>query len=245
MENATRLDPQQIAALCSKRPVRVVEGGMLMTGPVRLSFPSLDKKRPAVRGGVEKYSASLLFPHKNIGPLMSALQAKVRECYPNVTDPNVMLDPRNKNHPVKDQGLKISTADGGFDEIKKTTAGYVTGLPFISPKSGNAIPCYRAVAGRWVQVLPEAIEKLLYGGCWVDAKVTMFKSSTAANPGIALGLQGVWLLADDTPFGGGGGASAEDGGSASDAVSIADPNSNNIVTPTPTAAAVGANYFDE
>ena len=238
MEKETsRLAPQQIAALCAKRPVRIAEGGMVMTGPVRLTFPSLAKKaKPLTPGGAEKYQAALLFPHGNIGPLMQALRAKVKEHYPKVSDPGVLLDPKNKNSPVKDQGLKVSTADGGLEPVRKTTLGYKTGLPYVNAKSGNAIPCYRAVAGQWVQILPEELEKVMYGGCWVEAKLTMFPSSTSANPGVALGLQGLWLLADDNSFGGGGGASAGEGGDASDVVSIEDPNSNIV----PAAAARGA-----
>lgn len=220
----SRLSDAQIASLLQRRPVRVVEGGAIMTGPVRLSFPSLDKKT-GIAGGVQKYNATGLFTHKNIGPLHQALVAAVRQNYPNVTDPSVMLDPFNKNHPLKDQALKVSTNDGGRDPIRKSLAGYTVGLPYINPKSGNAVPCFQAVAGQWKSVMPEEIKDVFYAGCWVEMKLTIFKSTASANPGVALGLQGVWKLADDETFGGGGGgASADEGGSADDAVSIEDPN---------------------
>lgn len=228
----TRLTQAQIDDMCAKRPVRAAEGGCIMTGPVRLSFPTLTpeakakaKSKSVLANPPDKYSAALLFPHKNIGPLMEALRAAVRQHYPTITDPMVLLNPLDKNAPVKDQGVKVNVSEGGREAVKKSTAGYTVGLPYINPKSGNLIPCFRAEAGRWVNILPGELETIMYGGCWVDAKLVMFKSTTSANPGVALGLQGLWKLADDNSFGGGGGAVATEGGSAGDVIGIEDPNS--------------------
>ncbi len=218
------LSPEQIANMCAKRPVRVVEGGAIMTGPVRLSFPSLHKKS-GIAGGTPKYNAIGLFPHKNIGPLMQALTALIRQSYPTITDPSLLLNPLDKNHPVKDQALRVSTAEGGKNTMGKTTAGFVPGLPFINPKSGQAVPCYHVVGGQWKSIMPEEIEAVLPAGCWVDMKIGMGKSTAAANPGASLYLNGVWKLADDERLGGGGtSASAEEGGDTSDIVAIEDPN---------------------
>lgn len=218
------LSPEQIASLCAKRPVRAVEGG-IMTGPVRLSFPSLHVKS-AIAGGTPKYNAIGIFPHTNIGPLYQALVAAVRQHYPTVSDPSVMLDKYNKNHPIKDGALRINTADGGREPVKKTTVGFTLGLPYINPKSGQAVPCYQSIGGQWKSVVvPSEIEALFYAGAWVDMKLGWGKSTASANPGVSLYLNGVWKLADDEKLGGGGpSASAEDGGAADDALSIEDPN---------------------
>lgn len=234
----SKLSEQQLTALCAKRPVRVVEGGAVMTGPVRLSFPSLAQKAKPVPGmaGVPKYQAALLFPHNNIKPMIDALRAKIKEYYSTVTDPGVMLDKYNKAGPVRDQALKVSMADGGRDATRATTTGYTAGLPFVNPKSGNAVPCYHVVRGVWVPALPEEIERIFYAGCWVDAKLVIIKSSTAASPGVSFGLQGVWKLADDNGFGGSG-AAATEGGSAEDAFAAEDPNT--IMQPNDVPASDG------
>lgn len=218
------MSKEQIENLCRKRPVRMVEGGAVMTGPVRLSFPSLHKKS-GIQGGVQKYNALGLFPHTNVGPLHAALVALVKQSYPNITDPSVLLNPKDKNHPLKDQGLRVSVNDGGYNAVGKTSSGFVVGLPFINPKSGQAVPCYQVVGGAWKSVMPEEIESVFYPGCWVDMKIGMGKSTASANPGVSLYLNGVWKLADDEKLSSGGASAAPDeGGSTEDAVAIEDPN---------------------
>ncbi len=234
----TGLAPELFERLVASNPPRVGEGGVIYTGAVRLSWPSLAK--PTVMKGMEgkaepKYSVSGLWPHKNIGPIMEVLRAAVRQHYPNVTDPSVLLNPRDKNHPIKDQGLKVSTADGGFDPVGKSTGGYVPGLPFFTAKSKLQVPCIRRVGGRDVVTLPEELEREFYAGCWISAKLLVLKSGSSGNPGVFFGLQGLFKLADDTRFGGGGGnsATAED---FSGAVVVEDPNANQIMQSTQAAA---------
>jgi hypothetical protein len=218
----SRLTEQQLTALCAKRPVRMAEGGDVMVGPVRLSFVSLHEKSSSGEQSTPKYQTALLFPHKNISVLMQALTAKVKEWYPHVTDPSLMLDRFNKAHAVRDGALKVSTAEGGRNPQGKTTAGYAVGFPWINPKSGNAVPCYHVVRGVWVPALQNEIKDMFYAGCWVDAKVAIVKNN-AKSPGVSLGIQGVWKLADDNTFGGTGAAAVE-GGSAEDAFAAEDPN---------------------
>lgn len=233
----TGLAPELFQRLVTGNPPRVGEGGVVYTGAVRLSWPSLAKptagKNPKP-GDVPKYQAAGLWPHKNIGPIMEALRAAVRLHYPNVTDPSLFLNPRDKNHPIKDQGLKVAMADGGFDAINKSSNGYVTGLPFFNAKSTQQIPCYHRVGGRNVLALPEELEKLFYGGCWVDAKLLILKSTNSGNPGVFFGLQGLFKLADDTRLGGGGNSATAD--DFAGAVAIEDPNHNQIIQSTQAAA---------
>ena len=231
----TGLAPELFERLVTGNPPRVGEGNIVYTGAVRLSGPSLAKPaKPQKPGDTPKYQAAGLWPHKNIGVIMDALRAAVRQHYPNVTDPSLFLNPRDKNHPIKDQGLKVSAADGGYDPINKTTGGYVPGLPFFNAKSTQQVPCIRRVGGRDIITLPEELEKEFYAGCWVNVKLAILKSTNAGNPGVFFGLQGMFKLADDTRFGGGGNsATAED---FAGAVAIEDPNANQIMQSTQAAA---------
>jgi len=186
----TRLTLEQINFLLRSKPMRVAEGGGVLSGAVRLSYPSLAKRAKNLRdpNAEGKYQAAGLFPTTNIGPLAELCKSTARAAYPSVTDPSMFMDKYSKNSPIKDQ-----------------------------------VPCFKAVAGRWVPILPEELEKEMYGGAWVEAKLVCFKSTTSANPGVALGLQGLWKLADDNFLGGGGGASADEGGEAV-ALGVEDPN---------------------
>lgn len=222
----SRLTEPQIAGLMAKRPIRVTEDGGIMTGPVRLSFASLAAPSKAVGvGGKEKYQSALLFPHTNLDVLEQFLVAKLKTYYPTVADPvSVFLKPLDKNSAVKNQGLKINAKDGGYEPVKPTVGGYTKGFMFINPKSMRQPTLFHVVRGQWVAVLPEEITKVMYSGCWVEAKLVAIQSTVSANPGASLGLQGLWKLADDTSFGGGTGASAAEGGDVGDAFAAEDPN---------------------
>lgn len=230
----TQLDPRMATDLsldqlnrliASNPPTMSPDGEHFFTGAVRLSFASLDKatvgKQPRP-GQKPKYQATGLFPHRNVGAIHAALTAKVRQFYPHVTDPNVLLDPMNKNHPLRDQGLKVSTKDGGFDGLGKTYQGWIPGLPWVAAKSEQPPKVYHVVLGQVTEiVIPDDRAKLVPSGSWVSMKLRILKSTDAGNPGLFLGLQGLTKLASDRAFGGGGGASADD---FAGAVAIEDPN---------------------
>lgn len=186
-------------------PPRVGEGGLLYSGAVRLSWPCLDKPRanPKRPDAKPKYELTGLFPHRNIGVFMGAIEAEVRRLYPNVRDPKAMMDVKAKGSAVKDQGMKVSTEDGGYNAIGATMDGYVPGLMFFIARSGLRVPMFHVVGGRRVSVLPEEVVDVMYAGCWVDVELKMLKSGDAGNPGIFLGLQQVSKIVDDRRFGGG------------------------------------------
>lgn len=226
----TNIAPELLQKLHDGNRPRVdASGVVIFTGAVRASWPNLSKPGKALNPGQKpKFQISGLFLHKNISPIMDAILAAVRLHYPTLPDPRVFLDPGNKNSPVKDQGLKVNVADGGREQIKASTAGYIPGLPFVSGKSDPDRPptCMRMLGGRPTLIPQDEADKVIYPGCWVDIKFRIFKSTSAQNPGVFLGLQGVMKLADDTAFGGGGGgASAED---FAGATAIEDPNVNEI-----------------
>jgi len=215
----------EIMSLMAKRPIRMTDDGCIMTGPVRLSFAALDKPaKPVEVGGKEKYQASLLFPHMNLTVLKDALLAKLKLDYPGLPDYSSFVNALSKNSPVKDQGMKINVKDGGYEPVKATVTGYTKGFMYVNPKSMRQPTLFHVVRGGWVAVLPEEITKVMYSGCWVEAKIALIKSTANANPGEATGLQGLWKLADDNSFGGGSGATAAEGGDVGDAFAAEDPN---------------------
>lgn len=218
-------------------PPRVGEGGLVYSGAVRLSWPSLTK--PTVMKGMEgkatpKYQASGLFTHRNLQVLTEAVRAAIRLHYPNVTDPSALMNPRDKNAPLKDQGQKVSVNEGGFEAIKGTTAGYVPGFLFLTAKSTQRVHYYHIVQARRVAVLPEEVEAVLYAGCWVDLELTLIKSTSTGNPGVFFGLQGVSKIVDDRKFGGGGNGSGNPEAFGS-VVEIENPHAIGIVQSSPVA----------
>jgi hypothetical protein len=236
----TGLTPETFKRLIDLNPPRQGEGGMVFSGAVRLSWPYLAAPQAPKAGnkGKPKYSGSFLLYHKNLGVLADAVKAAIKQHYPNVSDPKVFMDPKNKNAPFKDQGLKVSTAEGGLDPIGRTTAGYVPGCYFMTAKSVQPVPCFARRDGRTQVILPAEIESVFYPGAWVDVKLTLIKSTDNGNPGVFFGLQSVMKLADDTRFGGGSSGRAEDFDSATP---IEDPNA--IVGSTGTVAE--ADWDDE
>lgn len=238
----TRLSAAQLVDMFARYPATVLPNGHIRMCPVRLSWPSLgkpshfqnDPKTPA------KYQMTGLIMHKDLGVVVEQLRNKTREFYPSQPDPNVFINKtRDKNNALKDQGLKVSTADGGFDQIGKTTAGYVPGLFYFTAKNDKAVPCFHFLHGQRVQVAaPEEIEREFYAGCWVMPTLSIFKSGSAANPGPVFGLQGVLKIADDKPFSGAASVTADtyaDVQGFVDPNMVSDPNAG-ILQPSPAAA---------
>lgn len=227
----SRLSDAAFRRLIEGNPPRIAEDGTLRTGAVRLAFAHLGTKTKVNAADADdkaRYSVAGLFPHKNMKVVRDLLTAKVREYYPTVRDPSEMLNPKNKAGVIRDQGLRVSTADGGLDPIGRSYTGFVPGFMFVAPKSTRLNLYYHYVAGAVVPVPESEIDRVLYSGCWADLRLTVFKSPSASNPGPVFGLQSALKLADDTVFGGAAEATAEsftgavpledyDGGSRADA----------------------------
>jgi hypothetical protein len=216
----TSLTPENFTLLHQKNPPVMAEGGAIMTGAVRLNWPSLSKPaKPQNPAQKAKYQASGLFYHQNIGLVQKWLEAAVRQHYPSLPDPSIFLDPKNLNHPLKDQGLKVMPQDGGFRAMKGdpkkgvTEIAHVPGYRMLTAKSNREVNGFRfdRAQGRVVTVLPHEQDDVFYPGCWVSMKLIPIKSTAAGNPGVSLGLQGIMFLAADTRLGSSGGPGSSEG----------------------------------
>ena len=229
---ATSLTPENFTLLHQKNPPAMAEGGALMTGAVRLNWPSLSKPaKPQNPAQKAKYQASGLFYHQNIGLIQKWLEAAVRQHYPSLPDPSIFLDPKNLNHPLKDQGLKVMPQDGGFRAMKGdpkkdvTEVAHVPGYRMLTAKSNREVNGFRfdRAQGKVVSVLSHEQDDVFFPGCWVSMKLIPIKSTAAGNPGVSLGLQGIMFLAADTRLGGSGGPGSSEGDWTGAGV-IDDPN---------------------
>ena len=216
----TSLTPENFTLLHQKNPPAMAEGGAIMTGAVRLNWPSLSKPaKPQNPAQKAKYQASGLFYHQNIGLIQKWLEAAVRQHYPSLPDPSIFLDPKNLNHPLKDQGLKVMPQDGGFRAMKGdpkkdvTEIAHVPGYRMLTAKSNREVNGFRfdRAQGKVVSVLPHEQDDVFFPGCWVSMKLIPIKSTAAGNPGVSLGLQGIMFLAADTRLGGSGGPGSSEG----------------------------------
>ena len=209
----TRLTEEQLAYLVEKNPPRVLADGQFTTGAVRLSMVHLDKPHgmPNDPEDKKRYQVHGLFPHKNIAIIKDLIRARTLEYYPN-QDPDGMMQPMNKAHPLKDQALMAAKY-----------AGYVPGLPYIAAKSPSKLALHKLVAGQPVDVMEHEVKATFYGGCWAILKLNTYKPKVG-SPCAIIGLQGALKILDDTSFGGGAaGASASDYGTV-DTGPIVDPN---------------------
>lgn len=229
---ATSLTPENFTLLHQKNPPAMSDGGAVMTGAVRLNWPSLSKPaKPQNPNQAAKYQVSGLFFHQNVALIQTWLEAAVRQHYPSLPDPKVFLDPKNSNHPFKDQGLKVMPQDGGFRAMKGdpkkdvTEKAHVPGYRMITAKSNREVQAFQfdRAQGKVVSVPVHEQDEVFYPGCWVSMKLIAIKSTAAGNPGVSLGLQGIMFLAHDTRLGGSGGPSSSES-DWSGSAPIDDPN---------------------
>lgn len=219
----TSLTPEALKRLIDGNPPRIDANGDIYTGAVRGMFLSFHEKTgmPNEPREKDRYVGTFVFPHNNIGLIVEELRRKTREFYPN-QDPDDFMDKYNKNSALKDQALMVAKSDGGRS-MKPTLAGFVPGLPWVRAKSNRELNYFKAQGGSYVKVLDSDLASTFYSGCWLIAKLNIYKSTTNANPGPVFGLQGAMKIADDKAFTGGAGAKGADFGQVT---AIEDPNAS-------------------
>jgi ssDNA-binding protein len=190
MMKDSKIDPRWVQEQMRANPPSLRPNGDIFSGPVRLSFPNLEKPgKPGDDGGDGKYGASLLFPPGTDMGLFSKLWfEKAREAFPKNFDQNG--NPVGLHSPFHDQGDKAFSA--------KPLAGYTPGAIYMAATS-KFKPT--VVDGSMNLIVDYA---RVYPGVWAFVTLNAY-SYKNKKTGVAFGLQQVMIIADDTKLAGGGG----------------------------------------
>jgi len=153
---------------------------VVITGDVRLAFPSVFKKRPRPGDdGKESYQCTLLFPPDyDLTPLKKAMKAAVIKKF---GDKPVKLAPDRI-------GLRDATEKDwdGFDEGWHYVSINVDDKPVVVDRR-NA---------------PVTDESLVYGGMWVRAYLAAFAYDKGGKKGVGFALNALQLVRDGERFDG-------------------------------------------
>ena len=162
---------------------------------VRLSYPSLDKPRPGMNGGEEKYGANLIIDKsdtENISLVRKMLVAALSEKFPDKSklppilrnnDLSVYLSPDGKGGwPLRDGDF--TDKDGYSDTVYIHATN--RGAPFTID-SGNR----------------PTSPKDFYAGCFVDAALETYawENTSSNTKGVSVTLHGVRFAGDGEAFG--------------------------------------------
>lgn len=166
-------------------PCTKLEGGMLRSCPVRVSFPHLFEPQPGMVGddgkpGKPKYGVTLLFP---AGANIDVLRAAVKEAQ-DVKFGTSYKGPK-LHSPFRDQGEKGHLA------------GYEEGLIFVSASSVQKPAVVASVGGVRQTVTDPSV---VYAGCWALVTLRPYAFDTPKKKGVSLGLGNVMKIRDDEAF---------------------------------------------
>jgi hypothetical protein len=189
------MDKDILANFMRRFPMKALPNGIIMSGPVRISWPNL--VTPRDDKGTLKYDVTLLWPlGADLTVLNKAIEAKLLELH----GPDAMNLVRGEKikWPLHDQAKKL-TADG-----KSLQDGCVAGAKWGVPKT--------TVRPRAVNAKREELElSAIYPGSWalvtlhVHGGTATDRDTGAKIKYVALGLNNFQHLADDDRFGNGGG----------------------------------------
>lgn len=188
---------------------------------VRLSYPALDKPRPGMTGGEEKYSANLIIDKSdaaNIKMLRDNLIAALNEKFPDRTKLPAIL--RNND-------LTIYLSSAGKDGWPLRDGNFVD-------KDGYENTVFVRAANRMAPFTIDAANRLtspktFYAGCYVDAALEAYgwENTSSNTKGVSITLHGVKFAGEGDSFGAAPVSSSEFFGEAE--VSDADdPSSYNL-----------------
>lgn len=177
-----------VQRVVTENPCKEIDGGNVVTCPIRFGFPNLEKPQKAMEEGrPDKYTLTLLFqPGSDVGPIKAKMMEVAKAEWGSDLEKFVASD--SFHNPIQDQG-------------KKAYDGFIAGLPFITATSErkpavvmqNMAPYTgRIYPGQWgiIVIRPFAFN-------------TRNKGGTVMKRGLGFGLQSVMIVADDTEFGGG------------------------------------------
>lgn len=189
-----------LARACAQNPVcKIMDPatgaftGNYSTGPVRLSFANLFKKKaPSTRGapgtgpGRETFNTQILWPP---GVDYTALNQAVTECAADKFKSNMTAQG------FVWYGLKSPFHDQAEKSLKYQ--GYTPGAVYFG-SSSEYKP--RVVDPNMNDIIAE---ERVYPGVWAIVAVNPYAFDNVSK-GVSLGLQSVMIIADDTNIGGGG-----------------------------------------
>lgn len=172
------MEPKRLAALLAAYPARELTNadgdgtGILLTCPVRVQWPLLDKTRTN-DAGKEQHSITLIFPK-------DADLSVLREAEKHTAVAKWKTKPSNYKGPFNNQADK--TDYEGFED---------EGV-FLNCSTQLEVGCF-GLGGKDDPIAPGEI----YGGCWVIAKIAPYAYDNKGNKGVSFGLRAVQKIADD------------------------------------------------
>ena len=189
MPAPTKMTADWIKRTITDNPCRKLEGGNVLTCPVRLGFPHLETPQKAMdEGKADKYSAVLLFQEGSDISLIKTLMAEVgQEKWGDKLSTYVGSD--NFHNPIQDQGGKAQYE------------GFVAGLPLITATGERKPPVVMQNMAPYTS--------RIYPGLWAICVIRPFpfetknKQGAVLKRGLGFGLQSVMIIADDEEWGGG------------------------------------------
>ena len=160
---------------------------------VRLSYPAIDKPRPGMNGGEEKYEANFIIDKddkENIALLRKMLITALNDKFPDRSnlppilrnsDLNTYFSPDGRGGwPLRDGALEGKKGYEHSVYVKATNRS----APFTIDASNHAVS-----------------PKKFYAGCYVDAALETYAWERSGNKGVSINLHGVRFAADGEAFG--------------------------------------------
>lgn len=174
-----------------------VTGEIIKLRKVRLSFPALDKPvAPKNMPEAKKaFSATFL--------LDPATQVDViKQCVASIKDIRSRAWPQlgGKAHPKEGDIICYGKGETRTNEEGEIYNGY-EGMYFVTAKN-DVMPLLLDMYKKEITD-PSTIEKMFYGGCYVDANINFWMQNNDAGKNIRCGLRIVRFNSDGEAFGGG------------------------------------------
>jgi len=195
MAEKSRISPEWIERAWKQNPPKVLDGGNILFGPVRLAFVNLlERPKPGADGKERAYGAVLLVPAQgDLTLLKKAATDLFREKAPMALTNKAIA--AKYNNPFKDQGGYVDKQSGALYD------GFIEGRIAISANSSQSKP--PVVDPNNAPIIDKA---RCYSGCWAYVAVAPRWFKVEGNEGPTFYLQSVMIVADDENLGGVGAA---------------------------------------
>lgn len=172
------MDSGKLAALLKRFPCSVMQDGMVLTCPVRVSFASLFEARDK-DDGTKEFSACLIFPSgADITALKQAAGGEaVKRFGANAGTMGLI-------NPIKPSATLAAKYDGFYED-----GVHVNASSKFQPKMYDG------------QLNEISSPDDIYSGVWVRAKLRTYSYDKKGKRGVSFGLVSLQKIADDERFG--------------------------------------------